>query len=157
VSGDATLNNSGVLTLASVVTAGSCTSCNLTYNAKGLITAASNGSAANPTIVNGGNTAYSILSGDGHIIPGVALTANRTYTLPLCTSSNFGEHHEVANSPYFNGSDILTAQTDNIIVAGNTSDTVDGASTYTLNPYDSASFICESYDSTATQGEWAVQ
>ncbi len=39
-----TMNSSGVSTLANVVSPGSCSSCNLTYDAKGRITVAGNGS-----------------------------------------------------------------------------------------------------------------
>jgi len=42
-SGDLTMTNAGVFTLASTITGGSCTNCNLTYDAKGRITVAANG------------------------------------------------------------------------------------------------------------------
>lgn len=44
MSGDATLGNTGALTLASIISAGSCTNCNITFNAKGQPTAYANGS-----------------------------------------------------------------------------------------------------------------
>lgn len=44
MSGAGSMNNAGVLSLTPTVTAGSCTNCNLTYNAAGQLTVAANGS-----------------------------------------------------------------------------------------------------------------
>jgi hypothetical protein len=94
-----------------------------------------------PTVVNGGNAAYAINAGDGHIRSGTTLTAQRTYTLDACTT-NIGERHVVKN---------LASQTFNIVVAGNGSDTVDGSANYTLYPGDSVSVIC------AVSGYWDIE
>lgn len=93
------------------------------------------------TVVDGGNTGYSIQSTDGLIRSGTTLTADRTYTLDAC-SSNIGERHVVKNLP---------SQTFNVIVDGNGSETIDGALTYTLTPGDSVTVVC------AVSGAWDVE
>lgn len=93
------------------------------------------------SVVNGGNTAYSILSSDGHVRSGTTLTADRTYTLPACTT-NIGEKHDIKNLP---------AQTFNIILAGNGGDVIDGLASKTINPGSSVPVIC------AASGVWDVQ
>lgn len=50
LTGAASLSNTGVISLTSTITGGSCTSCDLTYNAAGQLTAAANGSTAGPTL-----------------------------------------------------------------------------------------------------------
>jgi hypothetical protein len=76
LTGDATAGpgfGSQVITLANVVTAGSCTNCNLTYDAKGRITLAASGS--------GGAGAH-LLSGNTYIAGDVFGSVNG-FTLPL--------------------------------------------------------------------------
>lgn len=100
------------------------------------------GGGGTDTVVNGGDTAYTILSGDSHVRSGTTLTANRVWTLPAC-SSNIGEKHVIKKADN-------TAFT--ITVDGNSSDTVDGLANYVLTTYlDSVSVIC------AVSGNWDVQ
>jgi hypothetical protein len=101
--------------------------------------------AVNATVVNGGDAAYSITSGNFHVRAGTTLTAQRAYTLPACTSGNIGERHEVKNPP---------AQTFNIVLTAAGTDSIDGASTYTLTPGDSVPVICSVY---ASAGTWDVE
>lgn len=98
-----------------------------------------------PTVVDGGNAAYTILAGDFHVRSGTTLTAGRAYTLPACTGSNIGEQHEVKNLP---------AQTFNITVTADGSDNIDGAATFVLAPGDSVSVICAAF---STAGTWDIQ
>jgi hypothetical protein len=98
--------------------------------------------SAVPTIVNGGDTAYSIQAGDGHIRSGTTLTAARTYTNDACTSGNIGERHVVKN---------LATQTFDLTVAGNGSDMIDASANYVLNPGDSLTEIC------AAAGVWDIE
>lgn len=66
-SGDLTLANTGAFTLATVNSnVGSFTNANITVNAKGLITAASNGSSASPAL-NGGSAAPQSVSAAGGV------------------------------------------------------------------------------------------
>lgn len=59
--GSVALGSSVTLSLANQLTAGSCTSCNLTFNAQGQLTVASNGSSGGNITVNGGSAlAYAI-------------------------------------------------------------------------------------------------
>lgn len=85
MSGDGSLNNSGVFSLASVITGGNCTSCNITYDAKGRITVAANGTPGsapfpdNGAIIknNADNTRLLILSAAA-----IATATTRTWTFP---------------------------------------------------------------------------
>lgn len=134
LSGDATLANTGALTLATVNgNVGSFTNANITVNAKGLITAASSGSSPSLTVTNGGDAAYTILSTDNVVRTGTTLTAQRAYTLPACAGGNIGEHHYIKDTP---------AQTFNIVLTAAGSDKIDGASTQTLNPGDDLEVVC---------------
>lgn len=100
---------------------------------------------AKSVVADGGNAAYSILSTDDHVRSGTTLTADRTYTLPVCNASNIGERHVVKNLP---------AQTFNIILAGNGSDLVDGSANATLHPGDSKPVICAVF---AAAGTWDIE
>ena len=98
-----------------------------------------------PTVVNGGDAAYTIARGDGHIRNTTAFTAQRTYTLPACDASHIGEKHEIKNLP---------ASTFNLVLAAAGSDNIDGASTYTLEPGDSAPVICAAF---SAAGTWDIE
>lgn len=100
---------------------------------------------ANWTVVNGGDTAYSIQSSDQHVRTGTTLTSSRTYTLPVCNASNIGERHEVKDTP---------AQTFTIVVAAAGSDNIDGSANYTLNPGDSVQVICAAF---SVNGTWDIE
>lgn len=143
MSGDASLANTGAVTLATVNgNVGSFTNASITVNAKGLITAASNGSAlAKLTVVDGGNSAYSILAGDNLVRSSTTLTADRAYTLPVCNASNIGEQHYIKNKP---------SQTFNIILTANGSDLIDGSATVTVLPGDDIYVACGFFSSVGT-------
>ena len=98
-----------------------------------------------PTVVNGGDTAYTIARGDGHIRNTTAFTAQRAYTLPACDAGHIGEKHEVKNLP---------ASTFNLILTAAGSDLIDGAATYTLEPGDSAPVICAAF---SAAGTWDIE
>lgn len=86
-SGDLTINNAGVFTLATTITAGSCTNCNLTFDAKGRLLSAANGTgggggnpfADNTPLVknNADNTRQVIIDASA-----VATGTTRTLTAP---------------------------------------------------------------------------
>lgn len=97
------------------------------------------------TVVDMGNTAYTILSTDGHVRTSTTLTAQRAATLPACTAGNIGEKHEVKNTP---------AQTFNVVLTAAGSDLIDGAATYTLEPGDSVPVICSFFSAVGT---WDVE
>lgn len=92
-------------------------------------------------VTNGGNAAYTILSTDDHVRTTTTLTAQRTYTLPACTT-NIGERHVVKNLP---------AQTFDIILAGNGSDNIDSSNTHTITPGSALSVVC------AASAVWDIQ
>jgi hypothetical protein len=91
LTGDATGSGTGsiAVTLASVVTAGSCTSCNLTYDAKGRITVAANGSGGAASITVGSST----------------LTGGTNTRVPF---NDGGVYNEDAGIAYNKTSDVLT-------------------------------------------------
>jgi len=102
---------------------------------------ATGGGGGNWTVVNGGDTTVAIGAGDQHVRATATLTADRTYTLPACTT-NIGERHEIKNTP---------AQTFNVIVAGAGTDNIDASNIYTLIPGDSLQVIC------AVSGTWDIE
>jgi hypothetical protein len=110
----------------------------LTNNGSGTLSWASN----NWSVVNGGNAAYSILAADQHVRTTTTLTADQTWTLPVCSGPNIGERHEIKNTP---------SQTFNIILDGNAVDLIDGNLTVTLLPGDSYNVIC------AVAGTWDIE
>ena len=101
--------------------------------------------SSTPTVVDGGNTAYTIARGDGHIRNSTTFTAQRAYTLPACDASHIGEKHEIKNLP---------ASTFNLVLTAAGSDNIDGASTYTLEPGDSAPVICAAF---SAAGTWDIE
>lgn len=74
MSGDATISNTGALTLTSVIVSGSCTNCNISFDGKGRITTATSGSG-------GGGSGTVTTVGVGALSPlFTASTANATTT-----------------------------------------------------------------------------
>ena len=74
VSGDATISNTGAITLTSVISGGTCTNCNLSFDAKGRITVAASGSG-------GGGSGTVTTVGAGNLSPlFTSSTANPTTT-----------------------------------------------------------------------------
>ena len=116
-----------------------------TYSSSSFATASHNHDSAyyplKPVVVDGGNAAYAILGTDRYVRSTTTLTVDRAYTLPLCTT-NVGELHTIKN---------VAGQTKNIVLTGNTSNTIDGAATYTLLPGDAVDVIC------AVSGAWDVK
>lgn len=123
----ASASNAGLMTTAAQTFAGA-----KTFNAAVY---------SNKTVVNGGNTAYTILATDQHVRSGTTLTAQRTYTLDACTT-NIGEQHEVKH---------VAGNAFTIVLAGNGGDTIDGSANVTLNPGDSYQVIC------AASGKWDLE
>lgn len=94
------------------------------------------------SVTDGGNTNYSILAANSHVRTGTALTAPRTYTLPLCTGGNIGEIHSVKND---------STQIFNLTLSGNGGDTIDHAPTIVLFPGGAAPVVC------AVSGNWDIR
>ena len=97
LTGDVTASGSGSVpaTLASIITAGSCTSCNITYDAKGRITVAANGSGGGISALTGPVTA----SGTGSVattITPTGVTAG-SYTSANITVNAAGQLTAAAN------------------------------------------------------------
>jgi hypothetical protein len=142
VSGDLTLANTGEFSLVNASVTGQA----LTGYVSGAGTVAAtdsilqaiqkiNGnqvSSGTMTVANGGDAAYTILSGTGLVRAGTTLTANRTYTLPAC-AANIGEKHFVKNPP---------AQTFNIVLAAAGADKIDGAASVNVLPGDDFEVAC---------------
>lgn len=114
-SGDWTINTSGVSTLASTIAPGNCTSCNITYDAKGRITVAANGTPGsapfpdNSAIIknNADNTRLLIL--DASLI---ATATTRTWKFPnvngtvarIDAAQTFTGTQSFLSAPNFTGS-----------------------------------------------------
>lgn len=97
------------------------------------------------SVVDMGDTAYSIQATDGHVRTSTTLTAQRAATLPACTAGNIGEKHEIKNT---------SSQTFNVVLTAAGLDSIDGAATYTLEPGDSVPVICADFTVTGT---WDVE
>ena len=93
------------------------------------------------TVVDGGNTAYTIAASDGEVRDTTTLTADRAYTLPVCNASNIGEKHYVKN---------LASQTHNITLTAAGSDNVDGSASFAILPGDSYLVVCAAFSSAGT-------
>lgn len=89
------------------------------------------------TVTNGGDVNYSILSTDQYVRSGTVLTANRTWTLPSAIS--VGQVIIVKN---------LASQANNVIVAGNGGDLIEGLASIILTPGNSVSLKC------SAAGQW---
>lgn len=99
--------------------------------------------ATKQQVVNPGNADYTILAQDQHLRSGTTLTADRTWTLPPCASGNIGETHYIKK---------VDASAFNIIVEGNSTDTIDGSLNKTISvQYSGFQFVC------AVAGAWDVQ
>lgn len=94
MSGDATMNSSGAVSLASIISASNCTNCTLTYDAKGRITSASSGGGG-----GGGITSLNGLTGATQTFTantagtdfGISSSGSvHTFSLPHSSSVNTG-------------------------------------------------------------------
>ena len=112
ISGDLTLAPTGVMTLATVTTAGSCTNCSATVNAKGLVTSFSSGSPP--------------FGGDGS---NGAITGSLTYATPTqlnATVVNVDGTHSITITA---GSPLIINSQSTITIVGTVSSTAGEGST----------------------------